>query len=329
MHFLRRLSWALFCGSICGSMLAGCTDDGPLRPDEKILGVAETESWQFPQLLRPVYVVRTEANIPHIYAYNRRDLALVEGFVMARDRYFMMDLTRRLGTGTVSELLGQDALTNDQESRGNGMAYVAAQIDKNFSPELAEYATAFAEGVNEYIHRVQSGELPPPSELEFASKLLFDAEPGALMKPFDRASVAAIIAVILYNSSYETGDVGRSQTAAALPTLFEGAPYQALRHAGAIQDLWQAIEPSRPFVSAPGMGTFENYSGPAGTAAGATMQERALTGIAPPPSYPPHSYPMSSALLARASQHNAHFATRLRRDRDGFGSNAWAVAGYA
>src|SRR4030095_12016959 len=143
----RRLVVAL----VLGSLLAGCTSDAPLRPDEKILAVPETEVWQFPQLLRPVYVARTEANIPHISADNRRDLALVEGFVMARDRYFMMDLARRLGNGTISELLGQDALANDQEARGNGMAYVAAQIEKSFAPELAEYVEAFAEGINEYI----------------------------------------------------------------------------------------------------------------------------------------------------------------------------------
>src|SRR5690606_7718544 len=116
-------------------------------PDEQILAIPETERWAVPQLSRAVQVVRTEANIPHIYAHSRRDLAIVQGFVVARDRFFMMDLARRLGTGTISELLGDAALEVDQESRGTGMTYVADQILASLPPDLLDYLDAYAAGV--------------------------------------------------------------------------------------------------------------------------------------------------------------------------------------
>jgi acyl-homoserine lactone acylase PvdQ len=37
-------------------------------------------------LKAPATVVRTEMNVPHIYASDREDLSRVYGFVMARDR---------------------------------------------------------------------------------------------------------------------------------------------------------------------------------------------------------------------------------------------------
>ncbi len=287
-------------GLACGS------PDTDLR-HEKILGVTETEHWVMPELQRPVQVLRTESHVPHIYASNRHDVALVQGFVMARDRYFMMDLARRLGLGTISELLGADALDVDQESRGIGMTYVADQITEGLTPELASYVDAFAAGINIYIDRVQQEELPPPSELQLAKILLGAASPSELMTPFDRRSVAAMVAVVLYQTSYETGDVNRDSTALALDTLFEGAPFEALRRAGARVDLFERIEPIVPVVSAPGFGASE------------AKQGSSLVG--------PATRRTPQTVLDRLSRRLARIENRLGRNTDaGFGSNAWAVA---
>ena len=55
-------------------------------------------------------MLRVEGGIPHIYASDRADLARVFGFVQAQDRFFSMDLARRLGLGEVSSLLGDSAV---------------------------------------------------------------------------------------------------------------------------------------------------------------------------------------------------------------------------
>ena len=134
--------------------------------------VAPTESHYVPGLQCEAQVLRTEGNVPHIYARDRGDLARALGFTLARDRWFQMELISRLGLGDVSSLLGQDALETDMESRSSGMTFVADQILANMTPEQAVVFDGFAEGINAYLVGVSTGELDPPSELELAAPLL-------------------------------------------------------------------------------------------------------------------------------------------------------------
>src|SRR3954468_10408001 len=55
-----------------------------------------------------VEVVRDEWGVPHIYAKNIDDLFMAEGFVLAQDRLWQMELGRRLAEGRLSELVGAD-----------------------------------------------------------------------------------------------------------------------------------------------------------------------------------------------------------------------------
>ncbi len=288
-------------------LAAGCShsEEQPL-PSDIIAAVPQTEAWTFPKLHRPVHVIRTESNVPHVYAADRHDLGYVYGFVLARDRYFVIDLARRLGQGTIAELLGQNALSNDVMARGTGRAYVTDQIVKSLTPELGEYFDALAAGINEYIAQVVAeNELTePPTELKLGKTLLAKGY-AELMKPFTRRDVAAIVAVVLYESSYETGDVGRAASAAALPGLFKGAPLGDLRLAGAKQDIWQSIAPVFALSSAPGLGNV-GKSGPAHGGLGK---------------------PVPPELLQRMSARYEILQRQLNRDREaGFGSNAWAVS---
>ena len=164
-------------------------------------------------------------------AYDRADLARALGFVMAKDRFFEMDLARRLGLGTVSALLGDAALETDMESRVMGMTFVADSLLARLTPEQVVEFDAFAEGVNAYILAVKAGELDPPSELALAGNLLGAEEPWMLMLPFDRRSVAGVGATLIYELGFETGDIGRANTAAALPSLYAEAPLGDLRRA--------------------------------------------------------------------------------------------------
>lgn len=318
--FLRQsLSTVILAALPCA---VGCSSEPtPAKPSpeqQNILSVKESENWAIPGLQDDVYVIRTESNVPHIYAKNRVDLARVHGFVVARDRYFMMELSRRLATGRLSELLGDSALATDQEWRGQGAAYVTERILANLGPDLEAQADAFAEGINEYIARVKNDELPPPSELKLASALLGVLNPNDLMSPFERRDVAAMVAVIIYQTSYEGGDVGRAATAAALSTLFEGVEFQDLRRQGAIKDLWERLAPIMPRSSAPGFGLEEGNSKPGGTK---KKPQGGSSGVGPTKKTP-------TALLERLSQRLERMQNRLLREKDaGYGSNAWAVAG--
>jgi penicillin amidase len=65
-----------------------------------------SEVLNLPGLKSSVRVIRDTDGIPHIYANNARDAVLVQGYVMASDRLFQMDLSRRQASGTLAELLG-------------------------------------------------------------------------------------------------------------------------------------------------------------------------------------------------------------------------------
>ena len=60
-----------------------------------------------------VEVYRDSWGIPHIYASNSHDLFFAQGYVHAQDRFWQMEFSRRVGSGRLSEILGESALEND------------------------------------------------------------------------------------------------------------------------------------------------------------------------------------------------------------------------
>ena len=172
---LLRSSLLRFVGCLClVAMGAGCKtddakspgpgagDDGDATVDSPLFDVPEHARYTIEGLTCPVHVVRTEGNVPHIYAADRNDLAMGMGFVFAADRFFFLDLARRLALGEVSAFLGQDALETDVDARASGMTHVADTLLANLTTEQTAHLDAYAEGVNAYIDAVSAGELPAP-----------------------------------------------------------------------------------------------------------------------------------------------------------------------
>lgn len=295
-----------------------------LAPADRLQALPADETWNLTGVFAPVHVVRTEGSVPHIYASSRRDLSFVQGFVVARDRFFMMDLMRRLGLGRVSELIGDLALDTDLESRLTGMTYVADRIAAGMSDEQAVLADAFAAGVNAYIDEVKARRLPLPSELRLAGPLLGVANPRNLMEPFTRRDISGILAVIVYQSSYEGGDVGNTRARATLDDLFSGVALETLRKAGARIDLPNGITPFRPVASAAGFGvergdTFTPGPTPDEVPGARTVRLAPRQSVARKTTAP-------DSLVERLSARLDTIEERLGRI-DGFGSNSWAVSG--
>ena len=285
-------------------------------------GVTETERWSLAGLSGPVHVVRTESNIPHVYASNRLDLGRVLGFTVARDRYFILDLQRRLGLGSISELLGDAGLESDIESRQDGITEVAGRLNDHLSADLAAYLDAVAGGINAYIDAVKAGELPPPSELELATGLLGADSPAELMQPWGRKDLAAMVAVVMYETTFETGDVGRADTAVRAQGLFVGFPDEQLRKDGFWQDVWNDASGIFEAPSVPGWGTWEGDKAIAGADAAPTSHGARSNAGRFAPVYQKMLDELSQELTDREHQLG-------RNDVEGFGSNAWAVAGSA
>jgi penicillin amidase len=309
--------------------------DVPLPGDPSAQALIEsvplTATYTLPGLSAPVQVVRTEGSVPHIYAANRKDLAHAQGFVVARDRYFQLDLERRVGLGVLSELLGAAALSTDQGSRGNGSRAYAERVLARLTPDQVETFDAFAAGVNDYIALVVAGKLPEPTEILLAKGLL-GTTAQKLMVPFDRRSVAGITAAVVYNLGYETDDIGRTLAAAALPNLFDGKALADLRKSGAVKDIWKNVRPVGMVSSALGLGLDQDgkmvppppppQRGPGqGRQAGRT---RAQAGVGDP------ALGVPTSVLQRLQHRADAWQNRAGRDHlAGWGSNAWAVAGKA
>ena len=95
-----------------------------------------------------VSISRDERGVPTIVAANRPDLAYGTGFVHAQDRFFQMDLSRRLAAGELSELFGSVALEQDKKARLFRFRHLAQQAIADATPEQRAIVEAYTRGVN-------------------------------------------------------------------------------------------------------------------------------------------------------------------------------------
>src|ERR1700687_2109821 len=75
------------------------------------------ETLLVPGLSQPVEILRDRWGVAHIYAKSESDLFFVQGYNVARDRLFQLELWRRQATGTVAEILGPKELKRDIGNR--------------------------------------------------------------------------------------------------------------------------------------------------------------------------------------------------------------------
>jgi penicillin amidase len=65
----------------------------------------------------PVEILRDRWGVAHIYARDEHDLFFAQGYNIARDRLFQLELWRRQATGTLAEIQGKSALPRDIGAR--------------------------------------------------------------------------------------------------------------------------------------------------------------------------------------------------------------------
>src|SRR5690554_3143448 len=96
----------------------------------------------------PVWIERDALGTPTIEALTRADVAFGMGFVHAQDRFFQMDLSRKLAAGELSLLFGKVAREQDERARIFRFRNVAREIIRQASAEEQELLNAYAAGVN-------------------------------------------------------------------------------------------------------------------------------------------------------------------------------------
>lgn len=114
-----------------------------------------TESVDLENLTQEVTVIRDSLAIPHIYAKNEQDLYRVVGYLTAQDRLWQMDLMRRITTGRLSEIFGEEMLDADQLFRAFEFSVKSARVLESTDPEIVRCLEAYTDGVNQFIRSHQ------------------------------------------------------------------------------------------------------------------------------------------------------------------------------
>lgn len=102
-------------------------------------------------LERPVEVDYGQHAVPSIRAQTLPDMFAAQGFVVARERLWQMDLLRRLAGGRLAELFGPDALVADRFYRTIGLADAAERSFAALGPRWQQLLQRYADGVNAYL----------------------------------------------------------------------------------------------------------------------------------------------------------------------------------
>jgi penicillin amidase len=126
-------------------------------PLDRAAGAPATtsESLVVPGLSQPVEILRDRWGVSHIYAKNEKDLFFAQGYNVARDRLFQLEMWRRQATGTVAEILGKKELKRDFGNRLFAFHGDLMQELNWYHPHGAVIVQAFVDGINAYIDQTQ------------------------------------------------------------------------------------------------------------------------------------------------------------------------------
>ncbi|HSR52597.1 MAG TPA: penicillin acylase family protein [Acidobacteriota bacterium] len=147
---MKRLAW-LGLLAILALFLTALTSKPGHSQASGAGQVCCTEVLELPELHFPVTVKRDLDGVPHISARNDHDAYMVQGFLHARDRLFQMDAARRLFSGTLAELVGPEALSDDVQLRTLGFRRGAQESWAALPSWAQANLRAYAQGVNAFL----------------------------------------------------------------------------------------------------------------------------------------------------------------------------------
>jgi penicillin amidase len=132
------------------------------------LGAKETpvQSVAVKGLKVPAEILIDRRGVPHIYARSADDAFFVQGWNVARDRLWQIDLSRRTGLGELAAVLGEKYVAKDRTIR---LFTYRGDMRKEwapYGPEAERDTQDFVAGINSYIGAARADpKLVPP---EFA-----------------------------------------------------------------------------------------------------------------------------------------------------------------
>ena len=152
-------------------------------------------------LREPVEVLRDRWGIPHIFARNTEDLFFAQGYVVAQDRMWQLEMWRRNGEGRLAEVLGPEYVTRDRFARLLAFRGNWDEEFRKYHPEGRAIFESFARGVNashpegdrreQDSGRVPNHGLPAAADVDGPHAAHADARMDAVAQRLERGAARA------------------------------------------------------------------------------------------------------------------------------------------
>lgn len=102
-------------------------------------------------LSQAVTVHRDQYGIPYVFAETKPDLIRAQGFLIAQDRIFQVELYRALIAGRLASLIGESGLNSDIKMRVVSLMHNAKQHTQHLAPAERSYLQWYVDGYNAYL----------------------------------------------------------------------------------------------------------------------------------------------------------------------------------
>lgn len=216
-----------------------------------------------------VTIRRDEYGVPHVYARGGDGPAPTYfgfGYAVAYDRLYQLELYRRFYRGRVAEVLGEEWVDFDRESRRTHDSSVplGEQIETQLAGEHRSILDAFADGIDRYVRDVRSGEIDREFHRGFA-------EGGFEPDAWDATDVAGVFVATMAFFSGSTFEPLNASVLGGLEERYDEETAMAL-----FDDLQWGNDPDAPTSGdEPNPGYAPPYT-PAGGDGGAARSARRI-----------------------------------------------------
>ena len=98
-------------------------------------------------------IVRDVWGVPHIFARTTHDLFYLQGYAVAQDRLFQIELLRRAGRGQLAAVIGPAGAESDAAAGASGLVAAAEAEGARLGAPARAAAQAYADGVNKFLQQ--------------------------------------------------------------------------------------------------------------------------------------------------------------------------------
>ncbi|MEM9756039.1 MAG: penicillin acylase family protein, partial [Pseudomonadota bacterium] len=148
--------------------------------------------WSVDGIEAPVEIVRSSANVPHIFGDSDEDVFFGLGFAHAQDRLWQMLMIRQTAQGRLSEMFGTRTVGIDELLRRLDIYGHATASVEALDPRTMAALEAYARGVNAHIQLVSEEALG-----RGAPELFLFTPEVAPWRPADSVAVSLMMALQL------------------------------------------------------------------------------------------------------------------------------------